>query len=202
MDPSDFGSKGLSAPTILSRKGHVSSLKVDICPGAFWLEILLDCFEESLHLMDFRGIDSLRGIVRQLRRDHCRVKLLTVVPLLCILVFHWRSCSIFGDGRDSNELVDLLVSLGPVVGIVQSWDSIIECVQSELFKLRNVGHDGVRCSSALKNSELDLSLMMEEPRPDGLTERASRPKSSRLDMSLGWLETTEGLRSDKSGVGE
>ena len=33
-------------------------------------------------------------------------------------------------------------------------------------------------------------------------ERGSRPKSSKLDASLSWLETTEGLRSDGSGVGE
>lgn len=42
----------------------------------------------------------------------------------------------------------------------------------------------------------------EEPQSDELRERASKPNSSRLDATLGRLETTEGLRSDDSGVGE
>lgn len=71
-----------------------------------------------------------------------------------------------------------------------------------MLKFRIVGHSRVKCSSALKNSELDPSLMTGELQSDGLRTRASRPKSSKLDVPLSWLETTEGSRPDTSGVGE
>ena len=47
----------------------------------------------------------------------------------------------------------------------------------------------------------DKLEVTEESRSDELRERASKPKSSRLDATLGGLETTEGLRSDEFGVG-
>lgn len=47
----------------------------------------------------------------------------------------------------------------------------------------------------------DKLKITEEPRSDELKERVSKPKSSRLDATLGELETMEGLRSDESGVG-
>jgi hypothetical protein len=48
----------------------------------FQLESLLDRVKKRLYLMDFEGIDSLRGVVCQLRPDHCRMKLLAMGPLL------------------------------------------------------------------------------------------------------------------------
>jgi hypothetical protein len=69
----------------------------------------------------------------------------------------------------------------------------------------SVSHGVDRCSSGLKNSELDSSSGTSETtegsQSDELCERASNPKSSRLDSALGRLEMTDGLRSDELGVG-
>src|SRR5690348_14667382 len=118
MDSSDLGSKGLSTPTFLSCKRHVSSLEVNICSRPFRFEAVLDRFEEGLNLMNLEGIDSLRGIMGQLRRDHCRVKLLAVAQFLCTFSFSWRSCSIFSDSRYLNEFIHLLIPFEPVVGVI------------------------------------------------------------------------------------
>lgn len=54
-------------------------------------------------------------------------------------------------------------------------DVCIEHVQAELLEFHDVRHNVIECSSELK--------------------------SSGLDATLGRLEMTEGLRSDRSGVG-
>lgn len=57
----------------------------------------------------------------------------------------------------------------------------------------------------LKNSALDEPLEQTERTEgvwfDGSGDRASRPNSSKLDISLGGLELMEGEHSDELGVG-
>ena len=72
------------------------------------------------------------------------------------------------------------------------------------LKFCSVSHGIDRCSSGLKNSELDPLLVKSEvtrkSRSDELSKRASNPKDSKFNTALGRLEITDGLRSDELGV--